>query len=174
MRTPILFLTHSDADREADYPEAALAALRQVAEVRLNASPAPLQGDALIRAAAGAQIIIADRQTEGATRLFATSPQLVAFVRCAGDIDTVDVAAASSLGILVTQASLAPAETAVQTTRQVMEILKGNEPEGAVNPDPAHRLRRFAPPLAPEVGGTEGPEPTRYGDWQHKGRVTDF
>lgn len=30
------------------------------------------------------------------------------------------------------------------------------------------------PPLPPEVGGAKGPEPTRYGDWQHKGRVTDF
>lgn len=33
-----------------------------------------------------------------------------------------------------------------------------------------------APPtkLPKEVGGAKGPEPTRYGDWQHKGRVTDF
>ena len=30
------------------------------------------------------------------------------------------------------------------------------------------------PPLAKEIGGAPGPEPTRYGDWQHKGRVTDF
>ncbi len=29
-------------------------------------------------------------------------------------------------------------------------------------------------PLAPEIGGAKGPEPTRYGDWQHKGRATDF
>lgn len=29
-------------------------------------------------------------------------------------------------------------------------------------------------PLPPEIGGAPGPEPTRYGDWQHKGRVTDF
>ena len=25
-----------------------------------------------------------------------------------------------------------------------------------------------------ETGGTKGPEPTRYGDWAHKGRVSDF
>jgi len=25
-----------------------------------------------------------------------------------------------------------------------------------------------------EIGGPPGPEPTRYGDWQYKGRVTDF
>jgi hypothetical protein len=25
-----------------------------------------------------------------------------------------------------------------------------------------------------EIGGPRGPEPTRYGDWQTKGRVSDF
>ena len=25
-----------------------------------------------------------------------------------------------------------------------------------------------------EIGGYDGPEPTRFGDWEHKGRVTDF
>jgi len=25
-----------------------------------------------------------------------------------------------------------------------------------------------------EIGGVKGLEPTRYGDWQHKGKVTDF
>jgi hypothetical protein len=29
-------------------------------------------------------------------------------------------------------------------------------------------------PMAKEIGGTKGPEPTRYGDWEHKGRCTDF
>ena len=28
--------------------------------------------------------------------------------------------------------------------------------------------------LPEEIGGTSGPEPTRYGDWEHKGRCTDF
>ena len=28
--------------------------------------------------------------------------------------------------------------------------------------------------LPPEKGGQEGPEPTRYGDWEKKGSVTDF
>lgn len=26
----------------------------------------------------------------------------------------------------------------------------------------------------PEIGGTKGPEPTRYGDWENNGRCTDF
>lgn len=29
-------------------------------------------------------------------------------------------------------------------------------------------------PLTGEVGGPRGPEPTRYGDWERKGRVSDF
>lgn len=27
---------------------------------------------------------------------------------------------------------------------------------------------------APEYGGQEGPDPTRYGDWEKGGRCTDF
>jgi len=35
--------------------------------------------------------------------------------------------------------------------------------------------RRQAPPtLPPERGGQQGPEPTRYGDWEKKGIVSDF
>lgn len=30
------------------------------------------------------------------------------------------------------------------------------------------------PPLAKEVGGPKGPEPTRYGDWEKNGIVSDF
>ena len=29
-------------------------------------------------------------------------------------------------------------------------------------------------PMPKEIGGAPGPEPTRYGDWEHKGRCTDF
>ena len=28
--------------------------------------------------------------------------------------------------------------------------------------------------MPPEVNGAKGPEPTRYGDWEQKGRCTDF
>jgi hypothetical protein len=31
-----------------------------------------------------------------------------------------------------------------------------------------------APVLPREIGGPKGPEPTRYGDWEQKGRCTDF
>ena len=31
-----------------------------------------------------------------------------------------------------------------------------------------------AVPLQDEIGGPKGPEPTRYGDWERKGRCIDF
>ncbi len=31
-----------------------------------------------------------------------------------------------------------------------------------------------APPPEKEIGGPSGPEPTRYGDWERKGRCYDF
>jgi len=31
-----------------------------------------------------------------------------------------------------------------------------------------------APPKTREVGGREGPEPTRFGDWELRGRCIDF
>lgn len=45
----------------------------------------------------------------------------------------------------------------------------------ATNPpqDPAPEATADKKPPK-EIGGPPGPEPTRYGDWQFKGRVTDF
>ncbi|MGB8841003.1 MAG: DUF1674 domain-containing protein [Aliidongia sp.] len=46
------------------------------------------------------------------------------------------------------------------------------------HPIPTLEPTRSAPrpelPSPPEIGGSPGPEPTRYGDWEHKGRCTDF
>lgn len=28
--------------------------------------------------------------------------------------------------------------------------------------------------VAPEIGGRKGPEPTRYGDWEKNGLISDF
>jgi hypothetical protein len=33
---------------------------------------------------------------------------------------------------------------------------------------------RPAQPAVPEIGGPQGPEPTRYGDWEKGGRCSDF
>jgi hypothetical protein len=47
-------------------------------------------------------------------------------------------------------------------------------PPSDVKPDAPQTQPVPPQPLPKEVGGAPGPEPTRYGDWQHKGRVTDF
>ena len=36
------------------------------------------------------------------------------------------------------------------------------------------RRKMKAPDLPPELGGRDGPEPIRYGDWEKKGIATDF
>lgn len=38
----------------------------------------------------------------------------------------------------------------------------------------AARRRKAHPAQPAEIGGPEGPEPTRYGDWERKGRAVDF
>jgi len=36
------------------------------------------------------------------------------------------------------------------------------------------RAKEAKTQLPPELGGPKGPEPTRYGDWERKGIVSDF
>ena len=38
----------------------------------------------------------------------------------------------------------------------------------------ARREKEGKKQLPPELGGPKGPEPTRYGDWERKGIVSDF
>jgi len=38
----------------------------------------------------------------------------------------------------------------------------------------ARREKAGKNPLPPEQGGPKAPEPTRYGDWERKGIVSDF
>jgi len=100
-----ILLTHSPEARALYYGERALAGLRKLGEVKLHEGPAPLEGEALITAAADCNVIVSYRQSPGPAALFERLPKLVAFVRCAIDIRNIDVAAASKAGVLVTQAS---------------------------------------------------------------------
>lgn len=38
----------------------------------------------------------------------------------------------------------------------------------------ARRKAEEAKPMARELSGPKGPEPTRFGDWERKGIVSDF
>lgn len=100
-----ILLTHSPEALAQYYGERALAGLRALGEVRLHPGAAPLEGEALIAAAAGCELIVSYRQSPAPAALFERLAGLVAFLRCAVDIRNVDVAAASRAGVLVTRAS---------------------------------------------------------------------
>jgi D-3-phosphoglycerate dehydrogenase len=100
-----ILLTHSPQARELYYGERALAGLRELGEVKLHEGAAPLEGEALITAAADCDLIVSYRQSAAPAELFQRLPKLIALLRCAIDIRNVDVAAASKAGVLVTQAS---------------------------------------------------------------------
>jgi D-3-phosphoglycerate dehydrogenase len=100
-----IFLTHPPEALKNYYGDRAVAGLKALGEVRFNSAGRELSTRELIEAARGCELIVSYRQTPGEAELFRNSPDLVAFSRCAIDIRNVDVAVASEMGILVTQAS---------------------------------------------------------------------
>ena len=100
-----VFLSHPSDKLDHYFGARATEALRAIAEVRFNREPRELSTPELVLAAQGCDFLIAYRQTPGPDALFRELPDLRAFIRCAVDIRTVDVAAASAHGVLVTQAS---------------------------------------------------------------------
>jgi D-3-phosphoglycerate dehydrogenase len=100
-----ILLTHSPDTLVNYYGERALAGLKALGDVILNLNEKPLEGESLVQAAAGCDLVVSYRQSPAPAALFERLPKLVAFLRCAIDIRNVDVAAASKAGVLVTQAS---------------------------------------------------------------------
>ena len=101
-----IFLSHTPHMLARYYGERALAALRTLAAVRLNETGRVLDdAQELARLAAGARILVADRQTPVPAAFFAACPGLLAVCRVAVDIRNIDVAAASAHGVLVTRAT---------------------------------------------------------------------
>jgi D-3-phosphoglycerate dehydrogenase len=102
---PTVFLTHIPDMLENYYGPRAVAALREMAEVRVNPTGQVLDAAGLAEHARGCEIVVSDRQTPGYAEFFTQAPDLVAFLRCAVDIRNVDVEGASRNGILVTRAT---------------------------------------------------------------------
>lgn len=100
-----VFLSHPAPMRDMYYGPRALQALRRIADVRLNDAAYDLPQPELIAAARDCDVLVAYRQTPAPESFFAALPRLAAFMRCAMDIRTVDVGAASAHGVLVTRAS---------------------------------------------------------------------
>jgi D-3-phosphoglycerate dehydrogenase len=100
-----VFLSHTPEMFEGYYGPHALAALVEHAEVIRNPGTNVLSGAALAEAARGCHAIVADRATPGLPETFAATPELLAFLRVAVDISTINVPAASTAGVLVTRAT---------------------------------------------------------------------
>jgi len=47
-------------------------------------------------------------------------------------------------------------------------------PQAETVAEPERPPEPKAPELVQEVGGCEGPDPVRYGDWEKNGRCIDF
>jgi D-3-phosphoglycerate dehydrogenase len=99
-----VFLTHNTEDLKAYYGRA-LPQMEAIAEVVCNPLDRDLTTPELIEAAAGADVIVAHRSTAGDADAFAELADLKAFLRCAVDISTIDVEAASAHGVLVARAA---------------------------------------------------------------------
>lgn len=99
-----ILLTHTPHMRDNYYGARALAGLSALGEVVLHQGGDTLEGPKLIAAAQGCGLIVADRATALPAPVFDALPALKAALRCAVDIRNIDVAAASSHGILVTRA----------------------------------------------------------------------
>ncbi len=56
---------------------------------------------------------------------------------------------------------------------RTMTDIRKTEAETA-KPEPEKPVPPPQPKKVEEIGGPPGPEPTRYGDWQFNGKVTDF
>ncbi len=105
MSLPTVLVTHPRERLQTYFGEQALARLHQVASVKLNPDAHDWSTAELIEQAQGCDVLIAYRQTALDADFFAAVPGLLAAVRCAVDIRTIDVAAASREGVLVTRAS---------------------------------------------------------------------
>jgi D-3-phosphoglycerate dehydrogenase len=100
-----VFVSHPSNRLDIYFGDRALGLLRSLAHVRLNPAPRDLTPAELVAMAQGCDALIAYRQTCAPEAVFAGLPQLAVFLRCATDIRTVDVDAASRHGVLVTRAS---------------------------------------------------------------------
>jgi D-3-phosphoglycerate dehydrogenase len=111
-----LLLTHVPLARQQYYGTRALARLRELVQVVLHEGDAPLDPKHLVEAARDCDYIIADRATAVPAGAFAGLPRLKVVMRSAIDIRNIDVAAASSAGVLVTHAEAGFVKSVVELT----------------------------------------------------------
>ena len=127
-----VFLTHNPEDLQAYYGRA-LIDLQAIVDVVRNPLDRDLTTDELIEAASGCEVIVAHRSTPGETALFTGRPELLAFLRCAVDISTIDVAAASQAGVLVGHADKSFTASTAELALALMLDLARNVSESTLD-----------------------------------------
>jgi len=115
-----IFLSHTDVEFANVYNDNSAAELRRHGFVIRNPHNRVLHGAELARAAEGCEVIIAHRSAPGSKETFASAPGLVAFLRAAVDISTIDIAAASAHGVLVTHVSAGFADAVAELGLGIM------------------------------------------------------
>jgi D-3-phosphoglycerate dehydrogenase len=100
MSRPVVFLTHTPRDLDLFFAVSALAALRELADVRTNSTPRRLSVQELAIAATEAAVIVSEWQTAADAAIFKL-PRLRGFVRAGVEILNVDLAAATEHAVLV-------------------------------------------------------------------------
>ena len=126
------FLTHNPEDLDAYYGRA-LPELEAVAQVVFNQLNRDLTTPELVAAAKGCDVIIAHRSTPGDAELFDALPDLLGFLRCAVDISTIDVPAASAAGVLIGHADKSFVPSTAELALALMLDLARNVSESTID-----------------------------------------
>jgi D-3-phosphoglycerate dehydrogenase / 2-oxoglutarate reductase len=127
-----VFLTHNPEDLDAYYGRA-LPELSSIARVVVNPLDHDLSTTELIDAAKNCDVIVAHRSTSGESALFTELPGLLAFLRCAVDISTIDVPAASSAGVLIGRADKSFVPSTAELALALMLDLARNVSESTID-----------------------------------------
>lgn len=127
-----VFLTHSPEDLAAYYGRA-LPELEAIATVVTNPLDRDLTTAEMIDAAGDCDVVVAHRATPGDPEVFAQLPGLVAFLRTAVDISTIDVDAASRHGVLVARADKSFQASTAELALGLLLDLARNISESAVD-----------------------------------------
>ena len=125
------FLTHNPEDLEAYYARAS-PELEAIAHVVVNPLDRDLTTAELIAAAHDCDVIIAHRSTPGDAALFTELPGLLAFLRCAVDISTIDVPAASAAGVVIGHADKSFVASTAELALALMLDLARNVSESTI------------------------------------------
>ena len=127
-----VFLTHNPEDLDAYYARA-LPELQAIAHVVVNPLGRDLDPHELVAAAIDCDVIIAHRATPGGAELFDAMPGLLAFLRCAVDISTIDVESATAAGVLIARADKSFVASTAELALALMLDLARNVSESTID-----------------------------------------